>query len=49
MNLDVNLLREAITVISFVVFVGIVAYALHPRNRQRFAAAATLPPDEKGE
>jgi cbb3-type cytochrome oxidase subunit 3 len=49
MNLDVNLLREATTVISFLVFIGIVVYAVHPRNRQRFTAAATLPPDEKGD
>ena len=49
MNFDINLLREASTIVSFIVFVGIVVYAVHPRNRQRFASAATLPPDEKGE
>ena len=49
MSLDVNLLREVITVVSFLVFVGIVAYAAHPRNRQRFARAAALPPDEHGQ
>ena len=48
MNLDVNLLREAITVVSFLVFVGIVAYAVHPHNRHRFSRAAALPPDEQG-
>ena len=49
MNLDVNLLREAITVVSFLVFIGIVVFAVHPRNRQRFARAAALPPDEHGQ
>ena len=48
MSLDINLLREAMTVVSFAVFVGIVAFAAHPRNRQRFESAAQLPPDEKG-
>ena len=49
MSWDINLLREAMTVVSFGVFIGIVAFALHPRNRQRFDAAAQLPPDERGE
>ena len=49
MNFDINLLREASTVFSFIAFLGVVVYAVHPRNRQRFDVAATLPPDEKGE
>jgi cbb3-type cytochrome oxidase subunit 3 len=49
MNLDINFLREAMTIVSFGVFIGIVAFAVHPRNRQRFDAAAQLPPDERGE
>ena len=49
MSLDINLLREAITVVSFLVFIGIVAFAVHPRNRQRVTRAATLPPDEHGQ
>ena len=49
MNLDVNLLREAITVASFLVFIGIVIFAVHPCNRQRFVRAAELPPDEQGQ
>ena len=48
MSIDVNLLREAITVVSFIAFVGIVAFAVHPGNRQRFDRAAALPPDEHG-
>ena len=49
MSVDIiNLLREAMTVISFAVFGGIVVFAVHPRNRQRFESAAKLPPDERG-
>ena len=43
MNLDINFLREALTVLSFLAFAAIVAFAVHPRNRQRFEAAARLP------
>jgi cbb3-type cytochrome oxidase subunit 3 len=46
--MDINLLREAVTVLSFLAFVGIVVHAVHPRNRRRFDAAARLPPDEQG-
>ena len=45
---DINLLREAITVLSFTVFIGIVAFAIYPGNRKRFDRAAQLPPDEAG-
>jgi|KBSSwiStaDraftv2_1062776.scaffolds.fasta_scaffold529965_2 cbb3-type cytochrome oxidase subunit 3 len=45
---EINLLREAMTVISFAVFIGIVVFAIHPRNRTRFDRAAQLPPDESG-
>ena len=45
---EINLLREAMTVISFAVFIGIVVFAIHPRNRPRFDRAAQLPPDESG-
>jgi cytochrome c oxidase cbb3-type subunit 4 len=48
MSFDIDLLRETMTVVSFVVFAGIIAFALHPRNRKRFDAAAQLPPDELG-
>ena len=45
---EINLLREAMTVISFAVFIGIVVFAIHPRNRVRVERAAQLPPDESG-
>ena len=44
--MDINILREAVTVLSFGAFIGIVAYALHPGNKQRFEEAARLPLDE---
>ena len=43
MTMDVNILREAVTVASFAAFLGIVAFAVHPGNRKRFDAAAELP------
>ncbi|HET6266043.1 MAG TPA: cbb3-type cytochrome c oxidase subunit 3 [Usitatibacter sp.] len=46
--MDINLLREAVTVLSFASFVGIVIYAVHPGNRGHFDAAARLPADEEG-
>jgi cytochrome c oxidase cbb3-type subunit 4 len=44
--MDINLLREAVTVLSFASFVGIVAYAVHPANRERFEEAARMPLDD---
>ena len=45
--MDIDLLRQAMTVISFLVFLGIVAFAAHPRNKRRFEEAARLPLDEE--
>jgi cytochrome c oxidase cbb3-type subunit 4 len=44
--MDIILLREAMTVASFAAFLGIVWFAVSPRNRQRFEEAARLPLDE---
>jgi len=41
--MDMNLLREAVTVLSFAGFLGIVAYALKPGNKERFEEAARVP------
>ena len=41
--MDVNELRILITVLSFIVFVGIVYWAYNGRQRQRFDEAANLP------
>jgi cytochrome c oxidase cbb3-type subunit 4 len=43
MNLNVNLLREAVTIACFILFAGIVVWAYARRNRQRFDEAARLP------
>lgn len=45
--MDINFLREAVTVLSFGAFIGVVVYALHPRNKQHFDEAAQLPFDEE--
>ena len=44
--MDVNLLRIIVTVASFVAFAGIVAFALYPGNKARFAEAARVPLDD---
>lgn len=44
--MDMNLLRELTTVVSFATFVGIVAWAAYPGNKERFEQAARLPLDE---
>ena len=41
--MDVNDLRIVVTVLSFVAFLGITAWALSRRNGTRFAEAAQLP------
>ena len=45
--MDINLIREAVTVVSFLTFVGIVWFAVHPGNKKRFEEAARLPLDEE--
>ena len=44
--MDINLVRESVTVLSFAAFVAVVWYAAHPGNKDRFDAAAKLPLDE---
>lgn len=41
--MDVNLLRIAVTLLSVVAFVGIVAWAWSKRRRRSFDEAARLP------
>ena len=45
--MDINLMREAVTVTSFVTFLGIVVYASWPANARRFDEAARLPLDDE--
>ena len=44
--MSVTFLRILVTVASFAAFLAIVAYAIHPRNRERFDEASRLPLDE---
>ena len=41
--MEINTLREIVTVASFLAFAGIVAFAYRPKNRVRFDEAARLP------
>ena len=41
--MDINLLRSIVTVVAFVVFIGIVIWAWSRRNQARFEEAARLP------
>ena len=41
--MDINTLREIVTVISFATFIGIVAWAWSGRNRAGFEEAGRIP------
>ena len=41
--MDINLLRSIVTVVAFIVFIGIVIWAWSRRNQARFEEAARLP------
>lgn len=41
--MDINLLRSIVTVVAFIVFIGIVVWAWSHRNKERFDEAARLP------
>ena len=43
MDFDVNTLRSMATVVSFLTFIGIVAWAYSRRNAADFEQAANLP------
>ena len=45
--MDINTLRIAVTVVSFVLFAGIVVWAWRRRNTQDFRQAANLPFEEE--
>jgi cytochrome c oxidase cbb3-type subunit IV len=47
MNMDADTLRSILTVLSFVTFLGIVAWAWTGRARDRFEQASRLPFDEE--
>lgn len=41
--MDINLLRAIVTVVSFIIFLGIMAWAWSSRNAASFDEAAQLP------
>lgn len=43
MEFDVNMLRSLVTVVSFLVFIGIIAWAYSRKNSADFEKAANLP------
>ncbi|HSR02371.1 MAG TPA: cbb3-type cytochrome c oxidase subunit 3 [Methylophilaceae bacterium] len=45
--MDINTLRVLVTLISFLVFIGIVIWVLRHRNTGEFEEAANLPFEEK--
>lgn len=47
MNIDINMLRSAATVLSFITFIGILVWAYSRRNAADFAEAAQLPFDQE--
>ena len=49
MTVDIQLMREAVTVVSFLAFIGIVAWAYSDRNGKRFDEAARLPLEDDSE
>ncbi len=46
--MDINALRVGVTLLSFLIFGGIVRWALLPRNKSRFDEAQQLPFLETG-
>jgi cbb3-type cytochrome oxidase subunit 3 len=41
--MDINLMREVVTVASFLAFLSVLAYAAWPANARRFEQAALVP------
>jgi cytochrome c oxidase cbb3-type subunit IV len=41
--MDINVLRSAVTLVGFVLFVGILVWAWRPKQKARFDEAAQLP------
>ena len=41
--MDVNTLRSAVTVVTFILFIGIVVWSLSKRHTAEFEEAAQLP------
>ncbi|MCB6184730.1 cbb3-type cytochrome c oxidase subunit 3 [Leeia sp. TBRC 13508] len=41
--MDMNQMRVITTVLSFIVFLGVIAWAVFPKNKKGFDEAANLP------
>lgn len=41
--MDINILRSAVTVVSFAAFIAIVFWAVSAKNKSKFEEAAQLP------
>ena len=46
--MDINDIRSLVTVLSFVIFAGIMVWAWAPKRRDEFADAARLPFEDEG-
>jgi len=49
MTFDMNVVREIVTVVSFLAFVAILAWVTYKGNAERFDAASRLPFEEGDE
>jgi cytochrome c oxidase cbb3-type subunit 4 len=47
MNMDMNIVREIVTVVSLFAFCGIIAWAVSRKNVERFEEASRLVLDEE--
>ena len=45
--MDINVVRETVTVLSFVSFAGIVAWVVSPGNSDRFEEASRQPLEDE--
>ena len=45
--MDINLIREIVTVVSFATFAAILAWVVSPRNGKRFEEASRLPLEDE--
>ena len=48
-TMDINIVREAVTVISFIIFMGILVWAYGKGSKRNFDEAAMIPFEEHDE
>jgi cytochrome c oxidase cbb3-type subunit 4 len=49
MDMDINIIREAVTVVSFIIFMGILLWAYGKGSKRGFDEAARIPFEENDE